>query len=280
MTVLLAHPAEEDLGRFVEGTLDDPERAGVVSHIADCDECRILVVDAAEFIEPAKRESHRWWQVAAAVIVIAIGGGLFWNVSRDFEAPMREASSHLKKRATESRLVGFSYVELRRNRGSGEGSGESEVDPAGPELDAAIADVLARRGDDPKTSHAKGIAYLLAASTATVPDEIQSDRINALTALQAAADRAPDNVSYQTDLAAALLETGEKGKRQLALAHLDKALSIDPHNPEALFDKALALREENPKEAIAAFNRYLAVDSTSKWADEARRNIEDLQEAL
>ena len=58
MTLLLAHPDAEDLGRFVEGTLDDPERAAIVEHIADCDDCRILVVDAAEFVEPAKTESR------------------------------------------------------------------------------------------------------------------------------------------------------------------------------------------------------------------------------
>jgi len=43
MTMTLAHPAAEDLGRFVEGTLDDAGRAAVVTHIADCDEFSILL---------------------------------------------------------------------------------------------------------------------------------------------------------------------------------------------------------------------------------------------
>jgi hypothetical protein len=58
VTLLLAHPEAEDLGRFVEGTLADHERAAIVDHIADCDDCRMLIVDAAEFIEPANVESH------------------------------------------------------------------------------------------------------------------------------------------------------------------------------------------------------------------------------
>ena len=73
--MLLAHPEPETLGRFVEGTLDDPERAAIVQHIADCDECRILVVDAAELTEPAKIERHKWWMgVAASLMLVAVIG--------------------------------------------------------------------------------------------------------------------------------------------------------------------------------------------------------------
>jgi len=56
------------LGRFVEGTLGEHERKAIVAHIADCDECRIVVVDAAEFVEPAIVHSERrWWMSAAAL---------------------------------------------------------------------------------------------------------------------------------------------------------------------------------------------------------------------
>jgi hypothetical protein len=268
--MLLAHPEAEDLGRFVEGTLADPERAAIVHHIADCDDCRILVVDAAEFTEPAKTESHNWWMKIAAAIVIAVGVASFWYVSRDPLAPVIEASSHLTARPTEARLTGFSFVALNRMRGAG----ESGTDIHALRLDQEIGNVLERRGDDAKTLHAKGIAHLLAASRTTDPDEIRSERTNAIASLQAAADRAPDNAAYQTDLAAALLATNDDKNRNSALAHLKKALAIDPRNPEALFNQALALRDGNPKEAIAAFQRYLAVDSSSSWATEAKTNLE------
>jgi len=273
MTPLLAHPTDEDLGRFVEGTLPDTERREVVAHIADCDECRILVVDSAEFIEPAKTESTKWWMAIAAslILALAIGGSAYWRL-RDPLAPVIEATSQLTKRPVEPRLAGFSYIDLNRMRGDA----ETEIDAPSMQLQEKIADVIERRGDDPKTLHAKGIAYLLAAATATEPNEVKSDRTRSIAALQAAADREPGNVAYLTDLAAALLVTGDKTNRNLALGHLDKALSLDPRNPDALFNRALALRDSNSREALAAFNQYLAVDSSSKWADEARQHRDGL----
>jgi tetratricopeptide (TPR) repeat protein len=275
VTLLLAHPEAEDLGRFVEGTLDDPERAAIVQHIADCDDCRILVVDAAEFTEPAKTESHNWWMGIAAAVVVAVSVASLWYVSQNPLAPMIAASAKLPARPMEARLAGFSYVPLNRMRGPR----ENADDIPSLQLDREIGALLERRGDDAKTLHAKGIAHLLAAWRATDADESRSERTNAVTLLQAAADRVPDSAAYQTDLAAALLATNDDKNRDPALAHLKKALAIDPRNPEALFNHALALRESNPKEAIAAFQRYLTVDPSSPWATEAKTNLELLQPA-
>lgn len=272
--MLLAHPEAEDLGRFVEGTLDDPERTAIVQHIADCDDCRVLVVDAAEFTEPAKVESSKWWMgVAASLMLVASIGTLTYYQLRDPLTPVIETSSHLESRLTEERLAGFRYRALKRMRGSR----ENDDSIAASQLDQKIADVLDRRGDDPKTLHAKGVAHLLLASKETEADAIKAERADAVAALQAAVDRAPDNAAYQTDLAAALIATGN---RDLALSHLKKALAIDRRNPEALFNQAIALREKDPKAAIAAFKSYLAVDSSSQWAKEARDNLEILQDSL
>lgn len=278
--MLLAHPEPENLGRFVEGTLDDPERAAIVDHIADCDDCRVLVVDAAEFIEPAKVESNKWWMGIAASVLIAASSASFWYISLDPERGMIKASSHLKARPTEARLVGFSYVALNRTRGSG------DSDDQGYLLDGEIAEVLDRRRDDPKTLHAKGVAHLLAAWRLTqqsevnkeeIKEEVKKERAEAIAKLQAAVDGVPDNASYHTDLAAALLTTGDKANHDLALAHLKKALAIDPRNQEALFNEGLALRESNPKEAIAAFKKYREVDPSPGWADEAKTNLDLLE---
>ena len=86
MTMLLAHPEAEDLGRFVEGTLDEPERASIVQHIADCDDCRMSVVDAAEFTEPevkVERPSSRWMGIAASLMLVAAIGTLTYYQRRD-----------------------------------------------------------------------------------------------------------------------------------------------------------------------------------------------------
>ena len=287
MTLLLAHPEAESLGRFVEGTLDDPERASVVQHIADCDDCRMLVVDAAEFIEPAKTESNKWWMgIAASLALVAAIGTVTYQHLRDLKGPVKKDYAKLSTRPLEARLSGFAYVPHRVYRGAEDGE-DTQLDTL--RVDAAdlmelhtlrvdAADLMELRGDDAKTLNAKGTAYLLAASTTHDANEIRSERTNAVALLQAAVDRAPDNASYQTDLAAALLTTGDKANHDLALAHLKKALAIDPRNQEALFNEGLALSDSNPKAAIAAFKSYLNVDSSSKWAEEARRNIGLLEE--
>jgi tetratricopeptide (TPR) repeat protein len=280
MTLLLAHPAAEDLGRFVEGTLPDNERGEVVAHIADCDECRILVVDSAEFIEPAKKESPRWWAAVAASILILAGGGYLWQQSRDPERPMIEASAKCPNRLIESRLSNFDYAPRSTMRGGG--GDDDGVDLHVLQLQDEAGRVLDRSGDSPKIMHAHGVAHLVVAATAKSTDniDIKAERRAALEALEAAANRDPKNVDYQNDVAAVLLSTGDPKQRDLAMTYLDKALSIDSRNQEALFNRALALRESNPKEAIAAFQRYLAVDPSSKWADEARQKIKQLQEVF
>jgi len=285
MTMLLAHPAAEDLGRFVEGTLPDNERGEVVAHIADCDECRILVVDSAEFIEPAKKESPRWWAAVAASILILAGGGYFWQQSRDPLAPVIEASAQLPNRPIEPRLTKFTYLPRNTMRGSG----DEEVNIPATLVESRAGEIIERsnnatravasRGDDPKVLHALGVAHLLTAALARNEDvkNIRIERIMAIVDLESAAKREPTNVSYQNDAAAALLCTGDPRQRQLAIAHLDKALLLDPRSPEALFNRAIALRDAKSREAVPAFSRYLEVDSTSKWADEARSNLDLLQ---
>jgi len=321
--MLLAHPEAEELGQFVEGTLDEPERTAIVQHLADCDDCRMLVVDAAEFetqsaVEPQKWGIARWLATAAAVVfVVALGSfsnheyrenaagrridlvddaahfitDCFDTSIRDGEwllkhlAPgpsspdplvkVEEDYGKLKARPLEARLSGFRHVARHTMRGEN----DDGADVPTLILQGDAAGVAELRGDDPQTLHARGIAHLLAASTATEANEIRSERSSAVALLQEAANRAPDNAAYQTDLAAALLTAGDKNSRDLAIAHLKKALTIDPRNPEALFNQALALRDSDPKAAIPAFQRYLAVDPSSPWADEARTSLENLQEA-
>lgn len=299
MTMTLAHPAAEDLGRFAEGTLDDAGRAAIVTHLADCDECRIVVVDSAEFAEPlVVRSDWRRWLAAAAVIAIVLSGPFAWQRLSNPLTPMIEASTHLTSRLTEARLGGFLYVAAKRPmRGADE-----EADPARLLLEGKAYEVLERHGDDPRMQHAKGVARLLAGkarfaelteqfadnATGEQKDAFEAarrdfvaERNAAIALLQSAAIRVPDNASYQSDLAAALIETREPANLNRAVNACDRALQIDSRSPEALFNRAIALRElPDPKKAIAAFKLYLTVDPTSPWSDEVRANIDQLQQSL
>ncbi|HEX9458039.1 MAG TPA: zf-HC2 domain-containing protein [Thermoanaerobaculia bacterium] len=272
MTMTLAHPAAEELGRFVEGTLDDAGRAAIVAHVADCDECRMAVVDTAEFVAPAVEHSdRRRWLAAAAAILVVVGGTFVWHTSRDPLTPVIELSSHLRSRSVAGRLTGFTYVERINNRGSGD---EENVDSAQLLLDGALGRVLDRRDTDPRTLHAKGVALLLKSKPTA------EDRNKAIALLQEAATK-DEKASNLSDLAAALIATGDNANLARAVDVCNRALQINPRYAEALFNRAKALEFlGRQKETIDAYQRYLNVDSSSSWAQEAKRNIETQRQLL
>jgi tetratricopeptide (TPR) repeat protein len=270
MTTTLAHPTDEELGSFADGTLPDSERAALVEHIAGCDDCRRIVADAAEFtdsarIAPAAGNKNRWWLSAAAAILLAATGLFIFKGQRDVDhlAGMRKPYAHLISRPIEGRLSGFPYVPRITNRGADEPDDNLTI------LQGAAAEVTELRGNDSGTLHARGVALLLG-DKQTAGD--------ALAPLQAAVAREPENADYQSDLAAALIAAGQNDptKLQRAVEVCDHALRINPRSQDALFNRAVALQLMNPPEAAAAYKRYLAVDSSSKWAAEARSNLEFL----
>jgi tetratricopeptide (TPR) repeat protein len=58
-----------------------------------------------------------------------------------------------------------------------------------------------------------------------------------------------------------------------ALRSLDEALGLNPALAEAAFNRALLLERLGRRdEALAAWDRYLAIDGASAWAGEARRH--------
>jgi len=260
--MLLAHPEPETLGRFAEGTLADPERATIVQHIADCDDCRTLVVDAAEFIEPAKVESNKWWMgVAASLMLVAAIGGLSYHQLHDPLATVKKDYGHVPNRPLEARLSGFQYVPRYTFRGDRED--ESDPNVAIMKGDAAKAAQL--RGNSAKTRHTRGIGLLLS----------EDDPKASIGPLQSAAERDPNNATYQSDLAAALIAAAREDRPMLesALAACDRALRIDPRSTDALFNRAVALQALERPEAEAAYEQYLKVDPSSPWATEVRSNL-------
>src|SRR5205823_813638 len=84
------------------------------------------------------------------------------------------------------------------------------------------------------------------------------------------------------DYAAALLTQAEAEDDPLlsldALAACDEALTIDPRLPEALFNRAVALRNLGLiDEAERAFRYYAVSDHSSGWSGEAALNANQLR---
>jgi tetratricopeptide (TPR) repeat protein len=308
VTLLLAHPEAEDLGRFAEGTLEDPERAAIVDHLADCDDCRILVVDAAEFESQSAVETQKWgiarWLATAAAVVFVVALGSFSNheyrenaagrkidlvddaarfatdalrtsisswewlfnrlpafSSTDPLSKVESAYGELKSRPIEGRLSDFPYIERRVTRGPAEDDDLNKL-----LMEGAAGEVMQTTGDDAKTLHAHGIANL-----------VVGNRKDAIVQLASAADKDARNAHYWSDLAAADLAQGD-AKR--ALEATGRSLALDARLPEALFNRALALQQlDDSSGALATYRAYLVQDSTSKWAYEAKKRIENLQVA-
>src|SRR5262249_47797402 len=63
-----------------------------------------------------------------------------------------------------------------------------------------------------------------------------------------------------------------------ALKYLDQAVSLDPKLLDARFNRALGFQELMVTEqAKAAWREYLELDPNSKWSEEARRNLKELE---
>jgi tetratricopeptide (TPR) repeat protein len=210
------------------------------------------------------------------VLVAAVGTFTYYqrqNQRQDQLTKLNEDYAQQKRRPIESRLSGTPYKEWIVNRG-GPGPNDEEVDPLLVIMKGDAATVAELSGNDAKTLHARGLGLLLEGKESV--DE-------SLTPLRAAAAKEPDNVRYQADVAAALIAAGahDATKLQLAVDASDRALQIDPRSLDALFNRALALQSlDRKQEAIAAYNRYLAVDPSSPWAGEVHHRLETLRFSL
>jgi Flp pilus assembly protein TadD len=167
--------------------------------------------------------------------------------------------------------------------------GEQETDPATLQLEGEVQKVLERHGNSAKTLHALGVAHLLNAALEkgepqSSEEQRQADakhvaleRAQAVQDLRAAALAAPDNAEYQSDLAAALIATEAEANLNLAVTACNQAINIDSRSREALFNRAIALRNLRDERATAAFRSYLKVDPSSPWAEEAKQQIDLLK---
>jgi tetratricopeptide (TPR) repeat protein len=235
-------------------------------HCDDADSMPALQLTARRKVYTA------WWfgapllAAAAAIAIILVPSDLWRGDGGDSETFELLSAAVGETRIGEGRLTGFDYRPARPLTRSRQ--------PGRPELRALVAvdelGTAALRDPSPTNRHAHAIALLLAGR--------YDDAIEGFGELVASDD---GNAAYLTDLAAAYLARGPgSGGRDdwdSAERAAKQALQIAPASAEARFNLAVALQgAERTKEALTAWKEYLAIDSSSPWADEARARIGSL----
>jgi len=224
----------------------------------------------------SRRAFTQYLPIAASVLVVI---GLGFGVWRTFfyESPVRKGllalqAAYREQRPLEARLSDFNYAPLANQRG-----GPVRVDYVQRDLAGSLLLLEAANNPNAASFHAIGQFYFVERKFDQAVDQFQK-----ALALE------PNNAKIHADLGAALLEEGKslespdgKGIQIFAesLTHLNKALDLDSTNLGALFNRAL-LHEQMGLLAQAGndWRRYLEVESNSKWAEEARQNLQLVEE--
>lgn len=261
-----SHPAEETLAALAEGRLARAEIQQLLPHLATCRRCAAALETAREVLTPARGQGS--WRMpaiaaAAAAVVLALAAPWFWHKPTATERLIALAPA--ASRNVEPRLSGFPWAPYRATNRAGGGT----ADAAQLRLGGAAGEIL-QQANAQRTAaaqHDAGIALLLVEQ----PEE-------AVARLREAAAQPPVGARTWSDLSvaeyAAAIRLGRTTLFPEALAAADRALAADPRLPEALFNRALVLERLGlAPQARLAWQRFLAVDRTSKWADEARRHL-------
>jgi len=269
-------PDAETIAALAEGRFDGPELDSILAHVETCRSCmRELELANATFSRERDLSPSRttWLAIAAVIAAVAIGAPIVWQRAVRQRVPAIGDLVDLAPRSirlVEPRISGgFAYAPYHGSMRAG----GSFPDTQRLRLGGAAANAIehADRDASPEAQHVAGVALLLA----------EDDPLKAVDRLRMASERAPGDARIANDLASARYTAAQTlGRASLypeALAAADQAIRMDAHLPEALFNRALILERLGlAQEARRAWEKYLAVDSSSPWADEARRRMAKL----
>jgi CHAT domain-containing protein/tetratricopeptide (TPR) repeat protein len=224
------------------------------------------------------------WRTAAVAAVLLVAALGVWRIyfyqSEVDKGLVALNAAYREQRPIEARITQLDYAPFVTTRGPGTARfNESELRRAELTLLEALSKKPTLAGH-----HALGKVYLA-----------KSEFDPAIQEFEEALKGDPNNAQIYADLGAAYLEKGKeelakgksdqssseagKGFQYLArsLSSLSKALEHDPNLLEALYNKALCFEYMLlPEKAKEAWEAYLAHDSQSKWAEEARRHLANL----
>ncbi len=276
-------PEAEQLAAYLDGSVTGDARRDIEEHASECEECRSVLSEAAEYrlaaakaaIGSRDRFGGRPWFLAAGLLataaVVLLAVRLFvWGPGQphgDGEGRTQwltlvAAMDREPARPVDGRLSGFAYApppSIHRGGSDRQASPEVRIAAAAVETEAAGRVSPAQRRE-------LGVAFLAV-----------GDLDRAIAALETAINRMPDADAYN-DLSAAYftraMRTGRASDLTNALTAARRARQLRPDSQAAWFNEALILDDAGRRdEAQAAMAAYLKLDATSAWARELRERL-------
>lgn len=289
------HISVEEIAEFAKDKDSNPRRQQIEKHLAECDLCRGRLADFEQFVSDSQQpldrdltsEWHefqrrirrdkktivlrRWLPAAvAAVLLVTIGG--IWMSRLLSPSPARLlAQAYYEQRTSDFRLAGAAYAQIRVPRG-----GVSAFTLPEPLLkaQAQLKEQIKSNPDNPELLRLQGEAEMMTHNAAT-----------AVRTLQMAVDLSPQDARVLADLGAAYALRGDLQDQfddySSALEDLSRSLQIQPGVTEVVFNRALVLEKKMLfDQAVQEWQNYLQLDSSSGWADEARKHLSVLQQKM
>lgn len=278
---------DEDRKRFEAFFLYTPERREKLRFAQTLKEY-VSQATTAEEIKPAPIHRPAWWKqplsspylrlAAAAVIVIGLGLGIWRAFIYQPEASKGIAAlnkAYSNQRPVESRITEFDYAPLPVTRGDE----QENFDYVARDRAQALIQLEAAEHPNAQSYHDLGRLYLT-----------QHEFDKAIDQFEKALKLDGNNAQIENDLGVALMEKGkaerlkDEGGNSLeylarALEHFNKTLELNGSLLEALFNRALCRQEMGLfQQAEEDWRAYLEKDPNSRWADEARQKLKNIDE--
>jgi CHAT domain-containing protein len=207
--------------------------------------------------------------VFAVLLIAVVALVVYFSRQRSADDLAELRSIYQQARPTETRLSEFGYAPLQQLRGAPEPAERNRL----RRIENSLIEAT-EKTPNAATHHALGVFYLT-----------QQKYSDAIKEFEIALKSANQNAKIHNDLGAAYFELAKTEAREKKLEDLaqsleefTKATELDNSSLEALFNKSLALQEfDMPREAKESWKLYLQKDSSSPWADEARKNLTRLE---
>lgn len=289
---------EELVQDYVDNELDSDERQAFETHFLISDE-RLNKVNFAQALRkhidlpnsPVKAEMELKKEsrfrravkllfsspvpsvAAVGVAALLVTLTIFYFYPRSSSADLSLAwlnETYRLERPLESRITDLNYAPFYKFRGKK----EEKIDE-NRRREAELR-LLQEKSPNSEVLHTLGRLYLA-----------EGDFDKAIDNIEKARQLSSKDAEIYNDLGVAYLEKYKSIKNDKdnnaelsikALEYFDKAIELNPKLLDAYFNRAEAFQSSNlPNEAKQAWQKYLELDSTSKWADDARSKLESLK---